>query len=269
MKIIAEIGWNHMGDMSLAKKMIESAAKNGADYCKFQTWSVKNLKKGKWDEDGRREIYESAQLSQDQHYELFEYCKKFNTNFLTTIFNLSDLDFLSNLNKKIIKIGSPEVYNLDLITSCLEKFEVVLLSTGASMWSEVERLKKVKNVEKLVLLHCVSSYPCKPENINFPKMEELKKITKNVGYSGHFEGINDALIALVFGAKYIEKHFTIDNSLPGRDNKFSITPSELLMLKNFRNNLNEMMIDNGLDLQNCEEEIYKTIRGRWSGNHQV
>ena len=68
-KIIAEIGWNHMGDMDLARKMIQSAKDSGADYAKFQTWHVKNLTQGSWDEDGRREIYTKAELTEDKHYQ--------------------------------------------------------------------------------------------------------------------------------------------------------------------------------------------------------
>ena len=115
MKIIAEIGWNHMGNISLAKKMIFQAKKGGADICKFQTWSEKNLKPGSWDNDGRREIYKKAQLSKDQHLELKEYCESKKVKFLTTIFNKVDLNFLSKINPEMIKIGSPEVYNIDLI----------------------------------------------------------------------------------------------------------------------------------------------------------
>ncbi|HUV84432.1 MAG TPA: N-acetylneuraminate synthase family protein, partial [Methanosarcinales archaeon] len=81
-KIIAEIGWNHMGDMNLAKKMIDSAKECGADYAKFQTWSVKNLKLGPWDQDGRREIYEKAELTIDKHKELKSYCDNVGIKFL-------------------------------------------------------------------------------------------------------------------------------------------------------------------------------------------
>ena len=92
--IIAEIGWNHLGDMQLAK-MIDVASRNGADICKFQSWRESNLKSGSWDNDGRREIYKKAQLTESQHYELKEYCELNNVNFLTSIFNIND-QFLKN-----------------------------------------------------------------------------------------------------------------------------------------------------------------------------
>ena len=96
MKLIAEIGWNHMGDMDLAKKMIEAAASSGANYCKFQTWSEKKLVSGSWDDDGRREIYKKAELSESQHYGLKEYCEKKNTKFLTTIFPFTAINLANS-----------------------------------------------------------------------------------------------------------------------------------------------------------------------------
>ena len=102
--LIAEIGWNHMGNMKLAKKMILEAKKNGADFAKFQTWSVKNLKNGPWDSDGRKEIYQKAELTKEMHEELFEYCIKKKIKFLTSIFNFKDIYKVENLDLNIIKL---------------------------------------------------------------------------------------------------------------------------------------------------------------------
>ena len=102
--LIAEIGWNHMGDMDLAEKMIISAKKSGADFCKFQTWSEKNLKPGPWDKDGRREIYIKAGLTEEKHHKLKKICNDQKINFLTSVFNLKDLPFVSKINSEIVKI---------------------------------------------------------------------------------------------------------------------------------------------------------------------
>jgi len=263
-KIIAEIGWNHLGDLDLAKKMIKAASENGADICKFQSWSEKNLKDGPWDQDGRREIYKKAQLTKEKHYELMDVCKLYGVEFLTSIFNLNDVEFLSKLNSKIIKIPSHEIYNLDLIKKCLEKFDTVLISGGAAQWKEILDIKSQCNLKNSVMMHCVSSYPLDAENVNFKKMNELKKLFNDIGYSGHFSGIDDAIIAICLGAKYIEKHFTIDKTLPGRDNKFAINEKELLSISKFKKNYVKMNMDKGLDLQKCEEDIFNNYRGRWS-----
>ena len=113
-------------------------------------------------------------------------------------------------------------------------------------------------------MHCVSSYPLDVKNVNFPKFHKLKKINKAVGYSGHFSGIDDAILAVSLGASYIEKHFTIDKNLPGRDNKFAILPDSLKKISEYRDNYNSMNINKGKEVQKCEMDIFKNYRGRWS-----
>ena len=262
--LIAEVGWNHMGDMSLAEKMIKQAKNSGADYCKFQTWSEKNLKPGPWDTDGRREIYIKAGLTEEKHRLLKKICENLKINFLTSVFNINDLDFVSSINPQIVKIPSHEIHNLALIEKATELFDKVLVSTGAAKWSEVKKVSNIKNKNKIVLMHCVSAYPCNLENINFPRLEKLKSLTKEIGYSGHYSGVDDALAAMTLGATYIEKHFTTNNELPGRDNKFAILPSSFNLISKFRDSLLKMNLDKGLDLQDCEKDIFNNYRGRWS-----
>ena len=268
-KLISEIGWNHMGNMTLAKEMIAESKNSGADFAKFQTWKVKNLKNGPWDKDGRIDIYKKAELSDNQHYELKEFCDEKEIKFLTSVFNIDDLDFLSKLDLEYIKIPSHEVNNIDLIKKSIDLFPKVLISTGASLWQEIMNLINKFGTKNVIYMHCTSAYPCEPKNVNFPRLLELKKLVETIGYSGHYNGIDDAKIAITFGAKYIEKHFTLDNNLPGRDNKFAILPGDLKNLDNFRKNYKEMNIKKGLDLQEEEKDIYKVYRGRWSKNVKV
>ena len=266
-KVIAEIGWNHMGDMELAERMIVSAAKCGVDYCKFQTWSESNLKDGAWNEDGRRDIYKKAQLTEEDHLFLQRICEENSVKFMTSIFNLNDMNFLKNMNMDIIKIPSHEENNIELIQSALENFDTVLVSTGASKWKEVGEILKIADKDRLILMHCVSTYPCPSEKVNLPRLEELKKISNNaVGYSGHHSDIDDAIAAMCHGATIIEKHFTIDQELPGRDNKFAILPGKMTELCNFRDNYEKMNSNLGLDLQECELDTFENYRGRWSKN---
>ncbi len=262
-KIIAEIGWNHMGNMDLAEQMIESASESGADICKFQTWSVSKLMPGPWDDDGRREVYKKAELSRDQHHKLKKICDKNNVQFLTSIFNIDDVEFLKSLSSDLIKIPSHEIGNFNLISSTLKHFDQIIISTGASKWNEIENIINNLDVRKTILMHCVSSYPCPAGNVNIKRMLELKKYS-TIGYSGHLHGINDALSAICLGAKFVEKHFTIDPKLPGRDNKFAIIPKQLKDLCEFRDDFIKMNVDHGLDLQECEMDTYNKYRGRWS-----
>jgi len=268
--LIAEIGWNHMGNMKLAKKMILEAKQNGADFAKFQTWSVDNLKDGSWNIDGRRQIYEKAQLTEKQHEILKNYCKTNKINFLTSVFNEKDLKWLSKISNYAIKIPSHEIYNIKLIEESLKKFKYVIISTGAAKWKEILKIHKLivktKKQNNVCVLHCVSTYPCKYENANLPRINSLKKLFKNVGYSGHCEGIFDAVASVNYGIKVIEKHFTLDKNLPGRDNKFAILPKEIKALSKYLSSNLSMQQEKGKDLQKSELDTYKNYRGRWKKN---
>ena len=265
-KIIAEIGWNHMGDMNLAKKMIASASASGADIVKFQTWKVKNLKAGPWDSDGRRQIYEKAELTENNHYELYNEAKNCGVSFLTSVFDISEVDFISSVSNNMIKIPSPEATNHELISKVSKKFKEVLISVGATNWNEIKKLIQYSKFTDLTILHCVSAYPCNADKINLPRIKILKSIHNQVGYSGHLNGINDAIAAISLNLRYVEKHFTIDNSLPGRDNKFAILPKDLKILSSYRDTYKLMSINHGSDSQPEEKEVAEVYRGRWSKN---
>lgn len=262
--VIAEIGWNHMGDMKLAEKMIFEAAKSGAKFAKFQTWSVKRLKSGEWDNDGRRQIYEKAELSYQNHELLIELCKKYHINFLSSCFSLEDAELLKNLNQKNIKIPSFEVRNNKLISYCLNNFEHVFISTGTANSEDIFNLSNMTRNFNTTIMHCVSSYPCKEESANLPRILSLFKEFKDVGYSDHVFGIDASIASLEYKPSFIEKHFTIDNDLPGRDNKFAILPKELLRLTNYIKNKKLFMIDHGINYQPCEEKSRNDYQGRFS-----
>lgn len=264
-KIIAEIGWNHMGDMALAKQMIVEASNNGATHAKFQSWSVSNLKPGVWDIDGRREIYEKAQLSLEDHIYLKEVCDVNNIEFMSSVFSLQDVDLYKQVTTNSVKIPSFESRNYVLIKKCMEVFDKVYISIGTTTWDEVQKLAKVIDINKTCVMHCVSTYPLNPKNANILKLKELNKIFKWVGYSDHMQGVESAKVSLEFGVHAIEKHFTIDNGLPGRDNKFSILPTELKDLSQYISLRNNMMIDRGLDYQDSETDSRLNYTGRFNG----
>ena len=263
-KLIAEIGWNFLGNLSLAKKMIMSAKKSGADYVKFQIWNPKNLKSGKWDFDGRRQIYNKAFLDKKKFQQLYNFSKKIKIECFASVFSENDLELYSNITKKIIKIPSHESYNFDLIKKSINIFKLVIISCGCMKETELKKLLKiVKNKKNVILMHCVSSYPLSEENCNFKKFKYLKRKFKHVGYSGHLNGINDAIYAISLGSILTEKHFTINKNLKGRDNKFAILPDEMLLLSKYSKTLENFEKNKGLGLQRCELDIYKNYRGRW------
>ena len=261
--IIAEIGWNHMGNIDLAEKMIIEAKKAGADFAKFQTWSVKNLRPGPWDSDGRREIYQKAELKEKDHIIINKICKKNGIKFLTSLFNIDDYTIIKKLNLNTIKIPSPENRNKELIKMCDKEFKYIYLSTGAAKVNEIKNsLNFIKKKSKVALMHCVSSYPCDDKIVNLPRINELKKLTKNIGISDHSPDILSCILSLMQGVTLIEKHFTIDNNLPGRDNKFAILPDELKQLRIASDRFIKMNHAYN-SLLKSDKEIRSIYSGRW------
>ena len=264
-EIIAEIGWNHCGDMDLAKQMAKAAHENGATYAKYQTWSVDRLKPGSWDEDGRRQIYEKAELTKQDHIELIQYCNEIGIKFLSSVFSIDDAKLLVELGCKEVKIPSFESRNQELIKFCDKNFDTIFMSTGTSKFNEIKLSTLFFNKAKWYLLHCVSSYPCDPSIANLPRMLSLKNLGFEIGYSDHIQGVESAKVAIEFGATVVEKHFTIDNELPGRDNKFAILPRDLANLSSYIHIRKEMLINHGNDFQECELDSRNNYTGRFNG----
>ena len=263
-KLIAEIGWNFLGDMSIAKEMISAAKESGAHFAKFQTWSTKDLVDGPWHKDNRINLYKKAELSEDDHYELKEYCQKKKIIFLTSVFNKKYLNFLKPLKLKTIKVASMEITNFELLREMNKIYKNIIISTGASKIEEIKKVFKYVDKKKCILMHCVSAYPTPAENINLPRIKILKKICKRIGYSGHMIGISDALGSLDYDPIYIEKHFTIDKKLPGRDNQLSILPHEMKILSAYIKEHKKIKKYKGSNYQKIENEVRLNYRKRWS-----
>lgn len=264
-QVIAEIGWNHMGDMELAKKMILEARDAGAAFAKFQTWSVKRLKPGPWDDDGRTDIYKKAELTEDKHKELIDYCNSVGIEFMTSVFSVDDAKLAAELGLKSIKIPSAESRNTRLIEFCFEIFDKIFMSVGTSTMNEVESLIESVDRKKLVLFHCVSFYPCPINSSNLPRINLLKTFVDEVGYSDHTGGVECSKMSLEYGISYLEKHFTVDHNLPGRDNKFAILPEELKELCQYiddREGARKHLSDDYLEVEQDTRDHYA---GRFDG----
>ena len=143
--IFAEIGWNFLGNLRLAKKMILAAKESNCKIVKFQLWDPKFLKPGPWDNDGRRQIYEKAYLDNSKFEELYSFSIENGLDCFASVFNNEDYERLKKISNKSIKIPSPEVYDFKLIEKSLDEFENVYVSTGAMKFSELELLKKYKS----------------------------------------------------------------------------------------------------------------------------
>ncbi len=251
--IIAEAGVNHNGDLELAREMVLEAKKAGADYVKFQT-AVPELvissiapkaeyqKLSMADEESQLEMCKAIHLPLSDYASLAELCRKSGIGFLSTPFDFVSIDALAPLKMDYWKIPSGEITNLPYLRKIAAQKGKVIMSTGMCEIDEVRQgvdilLKGGKRLEEISLLHCTTQYPTPMEDVNLRAMEALRKIgTGAVGNSDHTPGIEVAIAAVAMGAQIIEKHFTLDKSLPGPDHKASLDPEELSqMAKAIRN----------------------------------
>ena len=266
MKFIAEIGWNFLGDLDLAKEMIIAASKAKADFAKFQVWDPKFLKEGPWDADGRREIYKKSYLNLDKLRALKEICLANRIQFLASVFEKRSLELLRKVDDRNIKIPSHECNNWALIDEARSSFENVFLSIGSISERDFERLlNRYGNEKNMTLMHCVSTYPLKEEHVNLPKLMRIRDKCLMLGYSSHFLGISDAVAATALGADLVEKHFTTNRELPGRDNKFALLPKQFKKMVLDCETVRKMLLDRGDGIQSVEEDVAQIMRGRWNG----
>ena len=242
--IIAEAGVNHNGSMEQAKKLIDVAAEAGVDFVKFQTFKAdklvtKEAKRAAYQDantgtsDSQYEMLKKLELSESQHKSLIDYCDKKGVSFLSTGFDHESLEFLYSLGLDFAKVPSGEITNLPYLRKVAQLFQRLVLSTGMAT---MEEIKAAYNVfisegilpENICILHCNTEYPTPMEDVNLMAMLDIKKyLGTRVGYSDHTLGIEVPIAAVALGAKVIEKHFTLDRTLPGPDHKASLEPGEL------------------------------------------
>ena len=243
--IIAEIGVNHNGDLQLAKKLIHEASAAGADIVKFQTFKTQNSisqsaplaeyqMKNVPDARSQLEMVSSLELSESDHSTLNEFALQNGIEIFSTAFDLESLDFLDQFNFKYIKIASGEVTNLPLLRAIGRKRKKVILSTGMCSLEDIESALNSLESEGLqrkdiTILHCTTEYPALISEVNLQAIETLRRCFGTaVGYSDHTMGIAIPIAAVSLGAKIIEKHLTLDRSMPGPDHLASIEPNDSL-----------------------------------------
>jgi len=229
--VIAEAGSNHDGKLAQAKKLIDIAAKAGADAVKFQTFAADKLV-------ARTESYydllKGLEIPDDWHTKLARHARKRNIIFLSTPFHEEAVHLLNSVGVPAFKISSGDVTNVPLIECVARTGKPVLLATGTATIKEVGaavRLIKSLDNDKIILLHCVSSYPASMSDLNLRVIGTLRrKFGLPVGFSDHSLGIIADVSAATLGACVIEKHFTLDRALKGPDHSYALDPQELAMM---------------------------------------
>lgn len=240
-RIIAEAGVNHNGSVPLAKEMIRRAADCGADVIKFQTFEPKALvtrsaRKAAYQEqatggsEGQLAMLQKLQLPREAYPELIEECGKCGIEFLSTPFDLSSIRLLEELKIKCWKVPSGEITNLPYLEAVAQTGKPIILSTGMAELCEVERALEILRTggAPITLLHCTTEYPAPFEEVNLRAMRTLHEyFSLPVGYSDHTKGIEIPIAAAALGAVILEKHFTLDQTMPGPDHRASLEPKGL------------------------------------------
>ena len=244
--IIAELGSNHNGDMELAKELILKAKESGAHCVKFQSWSKDTIfSREKYEENyfladdyrnrsdtNLEEIVDRYSISEQELLEMKKFCEEVGIDFASTPFSKKEVDFLVDvLDAPFIKVASMDLNNYPFLGYLAKKNRPIILSTGLSELYEID--KAIRTIEDagnkdIIILHCVSIYPPKDEEVNLNNIKTLQQIYPYpVGFSDHTLGYEIPLASVAFGACVIEKHFTLDKNLEGWDHKVSATPDEL------------------------------------------
>ena len=242
--IIAEAGVNHNGSLDLAMKMIEEAFNAGVDYVKFQT-GVPDLVVSKYaskadyqvrntqNNESQLKMIQDISLKQSDFELLKNYCDEIGIGFLSTPFDLVSVDTLSKLKMDYMKIPSGEITNLPYLRKIAGLNIPIIMSTGMCSMEEIESALDVlinygSSKEQIILLHCNTEYPTPYIDVNLHAMHTMAEhFGMKVGYSDHTTGIEVPIAAVALGAKVIEKHFTLDQTMEGPDHKASLEPSEL------------------------------------------
>ena len=240
--IIAEAGVNHNGRLDLALKLIDEAAKAGADAIKFQTFRAEQVvtESGKMAEYQKKNIGKSEsqismlkklELNEKYYPRLIKYALKRKIIFLSTPHGgFESVDFLNKIGIPAFKFGSGDLTNLPLLEYAAKFRRPMIVSAGMATLDEIKEavrtIRKAGN-NKIVILHCTTDYPCPLEEVNLSAMAEIAKKTGVLtGYSDHTLGSQVAVMASALGACMIEKHLTLDKNIPGPDHKASANPEE-------------------------------------------
>lgn len=258
--VIAEAGVNHNGDMTLAKKLVAAAAAASADLIKFQSFvTAKSIAydapKAQYqidvtgDAETQFEMVRKLELSRWDHEELVAECKHHGIGFFSTAFDEESFDMLLELGLDRVKVPSGEITNLPLLRCFGRSRLPVILSTGMATLGDIEAALGVLAAagtpsDRITLLHCNTEYPTPMRDVNLRAMQTLRDaFGLPVGYSDHTVGIEIPIAAVALGACVIEKHFTLDRSLPGPDHQASLEPAELSDMVRAIRNIEQAMGD--------------------------
>jgi N-acetylneuraminate synthase len=233
--IIAEIGINHNGDLGIAKQMIDAAVHAGADAVKFQKRTPEiatppdqqtQMRETPWGYITYLEYRHKVEFNEEQYCEIEKYCKQKGITWLVSVWDQPSVDFMEKFDTPAYKIPSASLTDYSLIRKARTTGKPLILSTGMSTMEQIHQGVKTAGEKDLILMHCTSTYPCEPEELNLKMVETLRREFPNIpiGYSGHEVGLVPSAVAVALGACMVERHMTLDRAMWGTDQAASVEP---------------------------------------------
>ena len=268
--IIAEIGINHNGDLETAKKLIDVAVLAGCDAVKFQKrtpelcvprdqWDIP--RESPWGCLSYIEYKKRIEFGPEEYKEIDRYCSEKGIAWFASCWDEPSVDFIEQFNPACYKIASASLTDDNLLKHINERGRPMILSTGMSTMDEIRHAVSILDKDRLLIAHCTSTYPCKPEQLNLRVIQTLKQeFNCPVGYSGHEVGLQTTLAAVVLGACFVERHITLDRAMWGSDHAASVEPGGLTRLVRDIRVIEAGMGDGGKQGYDDEIPIRKKLR---------
>ena len=269
--VIAEIGINHNGDLDIAKQMIDAAVHAGADAVKFQKRTPdiatpreqqNQMRETPWGYITYLEYRNKVEFNEDQYCEIDRYCRERGIAWMVSVWDEPSVDFMEKFDTPAYKIPSASLTDYDLIRKARATSRPLILSSGMSTMEQIRKGVDIAGEKDLVLMHCTSTYPCEPEELNLKMVDTLRREFPGIpiGYSGHEVGLVPSAVAVAFGACMIERHLTLDRAMWGSDQAASVEPGGFERLVKYIR-VTEASLGNGVKkVYDSEQNSLKRLR---------
>ncbi len=234
--IIAELGINHNGNLEIAKQMIDAAVHAGVDAVKFQKRTPevatppdqqKQMRETPWGYIPYLEYRRKVEFDEAQYRQIDRYCREKGIPWLVSVWDEPSVEFMAQFDTPAYKIPSASLTDHGLLKCVRKTGKPMIVSTGMSTMTQIHKAVKVIGTDQLVIMHCTSTYPCEPEELNLNMIPTLRKEFPDVpiGYSGHEVGLVPSAVAVALGACMVERHLTLDRAMWGSDQAASVEPA--------------------------------------------
>lgn len=268
--IVAEIGINHNGDLTLAKRLIDAATLAGVDAVKFQKRTPElcvpedqrdKMRETPWGYISYLDYRNKVEFGAAEYAAIDSYCKERDLTWFVSVWDEPSVDFMQAFEPVCYKIPSASLTDHDLLRRVRAEGVPVLLSTGMSTMEQIEAAVEVLGTEDLLLNHATSTYPCEPEELNLRAIQTLReRFACPIGYSGHEVGLVPSAVAVAMGACALERHITLDRAMWGSDQSASVEPHGFQTLVKYVRVTETALGDGQKRVYGSEQESIRKLR---------